>query len=118
LKVVSDLHAPEFTKKRPVLKSTIEPTSLDDFMALAEMSKKKFDVERQTEIVSEPTIIVKGGEISLVKGFASTYVEYAKNPSYKPLKIPRRPQWTTEMTAEELDTLEKQAFVGWRTEIA
>ena len=58
-------------------------------MALAEMSKKKFDVERQTEIVSEPTIIVKGGEISLVKNFALQTTEFAKNPTYKPLKIPR-----------------------------
>lgn len=89
MKVVSDLHVPDMEKKKPQLKSTIEPNSLDDFMALAEMSKKKFDVERQTEIVSEPTIIVKGGEISLVKGFAQQYTEYAKNPTYKPLKIPR-----------------------------
>jgi len=36
LRVVSDLHAPDLpTKQRPQLKSTLEPTSLDDFMALA-----------------------------------------------------------------------------------
>ena len=86
LKVVSDLHAPDLSKKdKPQLKSQLEPNSLDDFMALAKLSNKKFEVERETEIVSEPTIVVKGNETSIVSSFAK---KYQKNPTYVPLKIP------------------------------
>jgi hypothetical protein len=37
---------------------------------------------------------------------------------YKHLKIPRKPAWTREMTAEEIDRQEKEAFLLWRREIA
>lgn len=34
------------------------------------------------------------------------------------LRIPRRPQWTSTMTAEQLDTLERNSFFQWRRELA
>jgi large subunit GTPase 1 len=37
---------------------------------------------------------------------------------YEHLKIPRKPAWTKEMTAEEIDMREKDAFLQWRREIA
>lgn len=51
---------------------------------------------------------MKGNETSIVQSFTKPI---EKNPTYIPLKIPRRPKWTNEMTAEELDRLEKEAFV-------
>jgi len=51
------------------------------------MSNKKFEVERETEIVAEPTIIVKGNETSIVSSFAKPIL-YEKNPTYVPLRIP------------------------------
>jgi hypothetical protein len=37
---------------------------------------------------------------------------------YEHLKIPRKPTWTKEMTAEDIDIREKDAFLLWRREIA
>ena len=36
----------------------------------------------------------------------------------KPLRIPRRPQWTTDMSKEELETNEMRSFLEWRSSIA
>lgn len=34
------------------------------------------------------------------------------------LRIPRRPEWTEDMTAAELNQLENEAFLKWRAQIA
>jgi len=40
------------------------------------------------------------------------------NFDYTHLKIPRKPAWTREMTAEQVDRRETEAFLQWRREIA
>lgn len=37
---------------------------------------------------------------------------------FQHVQIPRKPEWTTKMTAEEVDRNEKDAFLEWRREIA
>lgn len=37
---------------------------------------------------------------------------------YSHLSIPRKPHWTREMTADDVDRREKDAFLEWRREIA
>lgn len=37
---------------------------------------------------------------------------------YEHLKIPRKPAWTKEMTAVDIDRREREAFLQWRREIA
>jgi len=41
-----------------------------------------------------------------------------RNPKYQLLKIPRRPKWTPEMSAQEINTQENLAFLEWRRDIA
>jgi large subunit GTPase 1 len=41
-----------------------------------------------------------------------------KNPSYVPLKIPRRPAWNEKQSAQEINQQENNAFLTWRSEIA
>lgn len=38
--------------------------------------------------------------------------------TFAEMKVPRRPQWTTSTTAEELNRLEKESFLEWRRDIA
>jgi large subunit GTPase 1 len=78
------------------------------------MSNKQFEVERANDGISQPVTIVKGGNSEVLAGFVTT----AQNPQYTPLRIPRRPEWTTEMSAEELDQIEKDRFIEWRRDIA
>ena len=42
----------------------------------------------------------------------------SKNTQSMPLKIPRRPAWTKEMTAQEINQQENMAFLEWRRDIA
>jgi large subunit GTPase 1 len=44
--------------------------------------------------------------------------ESIKNPKYKPLKIPRRPKWTKDMEAHEIQQNENMAFLEWRRDLA
>lgn len=44
--------------------------------------------------------------------------EYMTEAERKAVVVPRRPKWTTEMTAEELNTAEKDAFLTWRRGMA
>lgn len=37
---------------------------------------------------------------------------------YEHLKIPRKPAWTKDMTAADIDRREREAFLQWRREIA
>jgi large subunit GTPase 1 len=41
-----------------------------------------------------------------------------RNPEYTPLKIPRRPKWTKEMSAIEIKEQEDRAFLEWRSDLA
>jgi large subunit GTPase 1 len=44
--------------------------------------------------------------------------ENITNPQYKPLKIPRRPEWNKQMSAQEIYMNENLAFLNWRRDIA
>ena len=56
-----------------------------------------------------PYLLSKEQEKEMIK-------QMEKNKSY--LKVPRRPSWTTEMTAQELQHNERTAFLEWRRELA
>lgn len=43
----------------------------------------------------------------------------SKHSQYKKaLRVPRRPPWTKDMTAKEVDKQEKEAFLEWRRSLA
>jgi len=44
--------------------------------------------------------------------------EFMTEAERRAVVVPRRPKWTSEMSAEELDTLEKEAFLNWRRGMA
>lgn len=92
-------------------------------MQLAEMSQKKFTAERESsQMISNHTVIPDaegdslGAEAGLVNKFLSE--ENIHNPQYKPLKIPRRPPWTKEMSTQEINQQENMSFLEWRRDIA
>ena len=41
-----------------------------------------------------------------------------RNPKYQLLKIPRKPQWNSSMSAHEIQTRENLAFLQWRKDIS
>jgi hypothetical protein len=51
----TDVLQPE---SKPQLKSILEQNSLDEFMQFAEMTKKKFEAERENQVVLDTTLVI------------------------------------------------------------
>ncbi|CEO95877.1 unnamed protein product (mitochondrion) [Plasmodiophora brassicae] len=91
------------------LSSIIERNDLDEFVAVAMLEQREFVAERGTvHIVDDGT-----SDVSLPK--PSRLPEMY---DYAALPIPRRPPWTTDMTRDELEQLERTAFLDWRRDLA
>lgn len=101
-------HTTEYDTHKPM--SIIDTNDLDDYMTLAAMAKKTFEAERGVEVDETARLVNPQDRIIAF--------DIPEGRKYKPLKLPRKPQWTTEMTAEELRDAEYQAFLAWRRDLA
>lgn len=93
------------------MKSILDNTALDDFIALAEMNDEEFDVHRAT---AKNEIILVDTENSNKRAQQYTLANF----DYKQIPIPRKPLWNYSMTAEEVDRNEKESFLNWRRNIS
>eukprot|EP00347_Sterkiella_histriomuscorum_P015203 403357921 len=106
---------------KPILKSIIDQNSLEEFVQLAQLSNKKFSAEKEITIINKKEILQGSVESAtaqreLLNNFLTEST--IKNPQYQLLKIPRKPQWDSTMTAQEIQTRENFAFLQWRKDIA
>eukprot|EP00941_MAST-03F_sp_MAST-3F-sp1_P001769 g1769.t1 len=92
------------------LTSILEASTLDDFLQSAVLAGRKFTAVRENVQLIGEDGFVEGESIEE----AGTVAPLKKTS----LKIPRRPAWTAETTAEELDELERSSFLQWRREVA
>lgn len=93
------------------LRSVTEQRPLDELLATAELAGKDFTTERTAAVrVVTPRAGPSAEERALL---VKQHYENAGR-----LTVPRRPKWTREMSAIELDSLEKDAFLAWRRELA
>ena len=96
--------------------SVTEQGNLDDFIAQANLANRKFMTERAATILLRDTGAVpeqqEDEDIHLKKA------KLAKSLTFENLGIPRRPPWTADMSAEELDVQERAHFIEWRRQIA
>jgi len=90
------------------LKSVTEESSYDEFIATATLANKEFTAEK---------LNVKFVGLS-TSGANSEVEELMTEEDRKLVVVPRRPRWTKEMTAEELDEAEREAFLQWRRSMA
>jgi large subunit GTPase 1 len=91
------------------LVSVIDNSALDDFVLNAEMDARGAEVKR-----------VHKNDVYLVQPTVSATVQSMSTQAfdYTHLEIPRKPAWTRDMTAEEVDRREKDSFLDWRRSIA
>mmetsp|Transcript_21545 Transcript_21545/g.31305 ORF Transcript_21545/g.31305 Transcript_21545/m.31305 type:complete len:753 (-) Transcript_21545:167-2425(-) len=97
------------TREKGNLISILDNSSLDDFVSTAIMDGREIEVKRVHKnhaFLVEPTIHTNMQTLSMA--------QY----DFEHLKIPRKPSWTKDMTAEEVDMREREAFLNWRREIA
>eukprot|EP01037_Dinobryon_pediforme_P021777 gene21777-22741_t len=90
--------------------SVLENTALDDFIALAQIDDEGFEVKRVLD-PAELVMDTSGGAHRAQKITTDGFQQ-------QQLVIPRKPKWSFDMKAEEVDSNEKKAFLMWRRTIA
>lgn len=80
------------------MSSILEQNSLEEFVQLAELSRRNFEAERGGAVVVE-----RANNVNDQEGMAETMIDkfmhekqIIAGANYKPLKIPRRPAWTSD----------------------
>ena len=82
-------------------------------LCIAELSDRDFTAERRAVVVS-----MGDGTEGEVPTTSKEELRAAEELHADQLKVPRRPPWTKEMHAEELDANERRHFLEWRRALA
>ncbi|EEC04864.1 conserved hypothetical protein [Ixodes scapularis] len=115
----SSLHTTELNDGydwgRANVTSITEQNDLDAFLATAELAGIDFTAEKQkVKVVHKGDVVSSGilsdGQKAALKSLHEEHKEL--------LRIPRRPPWNSDTSAEELHALERESFVSWRRQLA
>jgi len=90
--------------------SILDSTTLDDYITHVEMEGAEVEVRR---VSNNDSFLV---DSSSNKNNLQSYT--TKDFHFTHLTIPRKPLWSSSMTAEEVDRREKDSFIQWRRHIA
>uniref|UniRef100_A0A2S2QR58 Large subunit GTPase 1 homolog n=1 Tax=Sipha flava TaxID=143950 RepID=A0A2S2QR58_9HEMI len=95
------------------LQSVTEQSSFEEFLSTAELAGTEFTAEKlNVEFVPERRMVgsLTDDERSKIEKSHKEFKHF--------IKIPRRPKWNSETTAEELESKERQNFLDWRRKLA
>lgn len=95
--------------------SITEQNDLDAFLATAELAGIDFTAEKQNATVIHKGDVVSSGILSDQQRVA---LKNLHEEHKELLRIPRRPPWDSDTSAEELHALERESFVSWRRQLA
>ena len=97
------------------MRSVTEQGALDEFLATAELAGTDFTAEKANSV----KIIHTNQHNPYLLSAAEERVVLGKQKEYKArLTVPRRPQWDSSTTPEELGRLERESFLQWRKGLA
>lgn len=94
------------------MQSVTEESSFQEFLSTAELAGTEFNAEKLNIKFVNPNC---GGLLS--KNEKEKVLE-TQERNKDLVKIPRRPKWNSSISAQELHTLEKEAFLEWRRHLA
>ncbi|KAJ9467818.1 Large subunit GTPase 1 [Diplonema papillatum] len=99
----------------PDLQSVWETNDLGQFLMTAEQNEKDFTAERDVRVVVQgQTHVFKDNMMTpVLDDDWDRWYELSKT-----LPIPQRPPWDRNMTKEEVDAREHEAFLSWRRKVA
>ena len=104
------------------MKSTIETKNLDEFIALAKLANKKYEVLNEQIVVqtmnANNTTEINQNQFSQIFLNNALKNSAIKLHQAKSLKIPKRPQYNKGVSAKEYERLERESFLNWRRVIA
>ena len=90
-----------------------EESSFQEFLRTAELAGTEFQAEK----LNIAFINSKQG-VGLLSQKQQLQIEKKHKDNKDLLKIPRRPKWTAETTAEDLQRAERESFLDWRRNLA
>ncbi|XP_037936015.1 large subunit GTPase 1 homolog isoform X2 [Teleopsis dalmanni] len=94
------------------LTSVTEESSFQDFLRTAELAGTEFQAEKLNITFINP----KQG-VGLLSKTQQQIIKKKHDDNRDLLKIPRRPKWTADTTAEELERAENESFLNWRRDL-
>jgi large subunit GTPase 1 len=103
------------TKRSNAIDSIIQQNALEELMSMAELADRDFTADRGKAVV------IKAGTTSVTAQEAASSEEErrkAEAENRDKLCVPRRPAWTSKMTADQLDAQERAYFLEWRRALA
>ncbi|KZT02400.1 P-loop containing nucleoside triphosphate hydrolase protein [Laetiporus sulphureus 93-53] len=99
------------------LQSITQERDLDEFLNTAQLAGTQFTAERRNvKIISTPAGSRQNPYLLTEEEERDTLQKQQENRQR--LRVPRRPPWTKNMTAAQLDRQEKDAFLDWRRGLA
>ncbi|GIL57282.1 hypothetical protein Vafri_12537 [Volvox africanus] len=95
------------------MQSVLDRNDLDELMAMADLADRDFTAERGQVVVVSTGLV---DPLAEAKRLEERLEAEARNAHR--LALPRRPPWTPDMTAEQLDLQERSSFLTWRRNLA
>ncbi|CAF1255037.1 unnamed protein product [Adineta steineri] len=95
------------------LRSITDQNSLDDFLSTAQLAGTDFAAERLNV-----TFIPAVAKVGILTSEDKERIKQVQKLHVDKLSIPRRPAWTSNMSAEQIDLQERTSFLDWRRRLA
>ncbi|KAB0798589.1 hypothetical protein PPYR_09582 [Photinus pyralis] len=95
------------------LQSVTEESSFQEFLATAELAGTEFQAEKLNIKFINPKV-----NVGLLTEEEKRAVNESQEKNRELITIPRRPAWTKDMGADELDQNEREHFLTWRRTLA
>ncbi|XP_060516627.1 large subunit GTPase 1 homolog [Cylas formicarius] len=95
------------------LQSVTEESSFQEFLSTAELAGTEFQAEKLNITFVNPR-----SNVGLLTKDEYKTILAKQKLFYDIIRIPRRPPWNMDTSAEELDKMEKQSFLEWRRSLA
>lgn len=97
------------------MRSVTEQAALDEFLATAELAGTDFTAEKMSNV----KIIHTDQKNPYLLSAAEERAAVGKQKEHKDrLTVPRRPQWDSNTTPEQLDRMERESMLEWRRGLA
>jgi len=101
------------------LSSVTQENDLNEFLSTAQLADTDFSAERQNiKVVSDPSLTAASHNPYLLTPQQEIEVRRKQRDQELRLQVPRRPEWTREMSRVDLERQERDAFLEWRRGLA
>jgi large subunit GTPase 1 len=120
-KLNREVEEPMKNKKDKNIKSNLEAKNLDEFLDLAKLSQKKYEVLNEQVVLQNLNTEFRDfnqNQFSNVLLNNMMKNSEVQQQDVQALAIPKRPKWKEGISAKEFERTEREAFLNWRRALA